>query len=61
NDGYRLDLMLVSNSVEVNAELPPTTFELENNEKLEEINLDEPRKASNEPPRKPNVPMPAHR
>ncbi len=61
NDGYRLDLMLVSESVEVNAELPPTTFELDNPEKLDEINLDEPRKVSTEPPRKPNVPLPAHR
>jgi hypothetical protein len=61
NDGYRLDLRLYEDTVEVNAELPPTTFELENTEKLEEVNLDEPRKASAQPARKPNVPMPAHR
>lgn len=61
NDGYRLDLLLVAETVEVNAELPTTTFDLENTEKLEEINLDAPRKASTEPPRKPNVPMPANK
>lgn len=61
NDGYRLDLMLVPETVEVNAELPTTTFNLENTEKLEEVNLDAPRKASTQPPRKPNAPMPANK
>lgn len=61
NDGYRLDLMLVAETVEVNAELPITTFDLENTEKLEEINLDAPRKATTEAPRKPNVPMSANK
>lgn len=56
NDGYRLDLRLIPQTVEVNAELPTTTFTLENTERLEEINLDAPRKAATEPPRKPNVP-----
>lgn len=61
NDGYRLDLTLVAETVEVNAELPITTFNLENTENLEEINLDAPRKATTEPPRKPNDPKPANR
>ena len=54
NDGYRLDLRLEVETVEVNAELPITTFRLENTEKLEELNLDAPRKATTEPPRKPD-------
>lgn len=58
NDGYRLDLRLVQETVEVNAELPLTTFELDNTEKLEEINLDEPHKMSTESPRKSNPPKP---
>jgi len=45
NDGYRLDMKLVAETVELNAELPPTTFDLQNIENLEEVNLDEPRKA----------------
>lgn len=49
NDGYRLDLKLLQETVEVNAELPPTTFELENTERLEELNLDEPHKMATEP------------
>lgn len=62
NDGYRLDLQLVRETVEVNAELPATTFILENTEKLEEINLDEQHKASTpEPPKKPKAPMTANR
>lgn len=61
NDGYRLDLMLLRDTVEVNAELPQPTFELDNTEKLQEINLDAPRKASTEPPRKPNAPMSANK
>lgn len=61
NDGYRLVLDLVRETVEVNGELPTTTFDLQNTDKLEEINLDEPRKASTEPPRKPNVPMSANK
>ena len=59
SDGYRLDLMLVAETVEVNDELPSTTFNLENTEKLEEVNLDAPRKATTEPPRKPDVSIPA--
>ncbi len=62
NDGYRLDIEIVGDTVEVNAELPPTTFTLENTEKLEEINLDEQHKASTpEPPKKPKAPMTANR
>jgi hypothetical protein len=59
NDGYRLDLALLRETVEINGELPQTTFELDNSEKLEEFNLDAPRKAATEPPGKPNVPTPA--
>ncbi len=55
NDGYRLDLMLLRDTVEVNAELPSTTFDLENTDKLEEINLDAPRRAPAEQPGKLNV------
>lgn len=58
NDGYRLDLKLVQETVEVNADLPLTTFELDNTEKLEEMNLDEPHKVSTESPRKSNPPKP---
>jgi hypothetical protein len=62
NDGYRLDLQLVRETVEVNAELPATTFILENTEKLEEINLDEQHKASTPaPPKKPQAPMMSNR
>jgi hypothetical protein len=45
-DGYRLEMGLEKDTVEVNQELPETTFVLENTEKLEELNLDAPRKAS---------------
>lgn len=61
NDGYRLDLKLVVETVEVNAELPITTFNLENTENLEELNLDAPRKATTAPPKKPIDPKPANR
>ena len=61
NDGYRLDLKLIQETVEVNGELPVTTFSLENTEGLEEINMDAPRKASTEPPRRPNAPMSANK
>jgi hypothetical protein len=61
NDGYRLDIRIEAETVEVNGELPITTFNLENTEHLEEINLDAPRKATTEPPRKPNDPKLANR
>lgn len=61
NDGYRLDLKLIAETVEVNAELPTTTFVLENQEHLEEINMDAPRKAATDPPRKPNAPKLANK
>jgi hypothetical protein len=61
-DGYRLELELDKESVEINGNLPPTTFVLENKERLEEINLDAPhkmnvdsRKAPAEPARKPEA------
>jgi hypothetical protein len=61
NDGYRLDLMLVADTVEVNVELPSTTFELENTENLEELNLDAPRKNATEATSKPNpIPVKTH-
>lgn len=53
NDGYRLKIDLDKDSVEINAELPPNLFQLENTEHLEELNLDAPRKASVESNRKP--------
>lgn len=56
NDGYRLEIQLQPETIEINPELPPTTFELENTEKLEEVNLDSPHKTATEQPRKPKVP-----
>ncbi|HKQ07118.1 MAG TPA: hypothetical protein VJ464_18465 [Blastocatellia bacterium] len=44
NDGYRLELELAKDSIETNIDLPPTTFQLENDEHLEELDLDAPRK-----------------
>lgn len=62
NDGYRLDLRLETETVEVNADLPITTFNLENTENLQEINLDAPHKAATgPPPRKPDDHKPANR
>ncbi len=58
NDGYRLDMKLVAETVEVNAELPATTFDLQNIEKLDEMNLDDPHKAPAEQPQKPKPPTP---
>lgn len=43
NDGYRLEIELKQDSVEINAALPDPTFKLPNDEKLEEIDLDAPR------------------
>jgi len=60
NDGYRLDLKLVVETVDVNADLPSTTFDLDNKDKLEEINLDAPHKAAVQEPRKPN-PKPSNK
>jgi hypothetical protein len=45
NDGYRLEMNIDKETVEVNQELPDTTFTLENTEKLEELNLDSSRKS----------------
>lgn len=53
NDGYRIDLTLEKESLEINAALPDTAFVLENTEGLKEVNLDAPRKASAAPGRKP--------
>ena len=44
NDGYQLELELAKDSIETNIELPPTTFQLDNDEHLEELDLDAPRK-----------------
>jgi hypothetical protein len=50
NDGYGIRLRLDKGSVEVNLELPPSTFVLENTQRLKEINLDEPRKHTGQAP-----------
>jgi len=39
-DGYRIELKLEPDTVEINAELPETTFKLENVERLPEVDLD---------------------
>ncbi|MEK6300474.1 MAG: hypothetical protein AABO41_07100 [Acidobacteriota bacterium] len=39
-DGYRLDLKLEPDTVEINPELPDTTFKLANTEQLPEVDLD---------------------
>jgi hypothetical protein len=46
SDGYRIELQIERETAEINAELPSTTFVLENTKNLKELNLDEPRKAS---------------
>ena len=40
-DGYRLELILEPETVELNPELPETTFKLENIERLPEVDLDQ--------------------
>jgi hypothetical protein len=55
NDGYRIELTLEKESVDINLELTDTTFKLENDDKLKEMNLDEPRKPETKPePKKKN-------
>jgi len=39
-DGYRLELKLLPDTVEINADLPETTFKLDNDERLPEHDLD---------------------
>jgi hypothetical protein len=39
-DGYRLELKLETDTVEINPDLPDTTFKLENTERLPEVDLD---------------------
>jgi hypothetical protein len=56
-DGYKLEIEMDKNSIEVNGELPDRVFILENTEKLPEINLDAPRKASALPDKKANIPV----
>ncbi len=56
-DGYKLEIELEKNSIEVNGELPDRVFDLKNTEGLPEINLDAPRKAAAPPEKKPNVPV----
>jgi hypothetical protein len=53
-DGYRLQIDLQMDSVEVNGELGGRVFELDNTDGLPEVNLDQPRKASAMPGRKPD-------
>jgi hypothetical protein len=50
-DGYRIELTLEKETVEVNLELPGTTFILENTEGLKEVDLDAPRKMQAAPGR----------
>jgi hypothetical protein len=52
SDGYRLEIEIEQSSVEINAQLPDTTFKLENTENLEDLNLDAPRKAAVETDRR---------
>jgi hypothetical protein len=50
-DGYRIELMLIEETVEINLDLPVTTFILENTEGLKEVNLDVTRKLQATPVR----------
>lgn len=59
-DGYRIELTLEKDSVEINSELPGTTFVLENTEGLKDVDLDAPRKASVTNSRKPQPSLPTH-
>lgn len=49
NDGYRLFLELEKDSIETNIDLPEPTFKLDNDEHMEEIDLDAPRKDAPQP------------
>jgi hypothetical protein len=41
-DGYKMQILLVEkDSIEINSQLPPTTFVLENTEHMKELDLDE--------------------
>jgi hypothetical protein len=66
NDGYRLELELAKDSIETNIDLPPTTFDLPNDENLEEVDLDAPRRdlrtknAASAPANKPSRPQNAN-
>lgn len=44
NDGYQTKLIIETESVEINIDIPDSSFKLENLEKLPEKNLDEPRR-----------------
>jgi len=46
NDGYDIWLVLNQDSVEVNPELPSTAFELENRDRMKDLDLDRPEKGS---------------
>jgi hypothetical protein len=46
NDGYDIWLSLSQDSVDINPELPPTAFVLENREHMKEMDLDKPGKDS---------------
>jgi hypothetical protein len=54
-DGYRLELELIPDSIEINGDLPETTFNLENTEHLELLDLDQPRKTERAPAAGPNA------
>jgi hypothetical protein len=60
SDGYRFEMSIEKDTVEVNQELPDTTFTLENTEKLEEVNLDSPRKTLAVRASKPPSPSPCN-
>jgi hypothetical protein len=61
NDGYRLELKPELDALAINENIPDTVFTLENTENLKEINLDEPRKASEGTDRKPKNLVVSHR
>ncbi|MEW6207208.1 MAG: hypothetical protein AB1631_02505 [Acidobacteriota bacterium] len=56
-DGYKLEIELDKDSIEVNGELPDRVFDLKNTEGLPEVNLDAPRKAAAPPEKKSNIPI----
>lgn len=56
NDGYSLTLELDPDSIQINGELPPTAFRLENVQQLKEIDLDQPTKAEADRSKTPQPP-----
>ena len=60
NDGYSIKVEVIEKSVEVNAELPDSVFILQNDDNLEEIDLDAPRKAEASTDGKPGTRRPSN-